>query len=110
MRGHAFVSTSLNIPGIRPTLHTSESYQSISTGSSSAIVPPTLWNVESEGHYGEDSEPCQTMDAEGEGGHRDIPEPCSTMLTFVMQFSNLLDLILRLRCHAVTLPTYDTCM
>ena len=72
--------------------------------------PTNLVDVKGEGRYSEDLEPCQTMDAEGERGQRDMPEPCHTMVTLGMHFPDLLELILRLRCHTVTLPTYDTCM
>ena len=44
------------------------------------------------------------VDAEGEGGHREITAPCRTMVTFGMQFPDLLELALKLRCHAVALP------
>ena len=63
-------------------------------------------DIEGEGHHSENPEPRQTMGAEGKSGHRDMPKPCRTMLTPEKQFSDLLELILRLRCHAVTLPTY----
>ena len=64
-----------------------------------------LVDVEHEGRYSEDPEPCQKMNAESEGSQRDMPNPCHTMVILRKQFSDLLESILRLQCHAVTLHT-----
>ena len=64
----------------------------------------SLVDAESEGGHREIPNPCQAMDAEGEGGHREIPEPCHTMVTFGMQFPDLFEFTLKLRCRAVALP------
>ena len=107
MRGYIFVGTS----SLLRSQHTADLAYSI-------VLPEhfywiferrhttNLVDVEGEGHYSEDPEQCQTTDVEGEGGHREMPEACHTILTLRMQFSDLLELILGLRCHAVTLPRY----
>ena len=103
MRGHVFVNTSslLRSLGVMPE----QFYWTLKRCRTTKLV-----DVEHDGRYSEDPEPCQTMDAKGEGGQRDMPEPCHTMVSLGKQFSDLLELILRLQCHAVTLPTCDTCM